>query len=159
MPARSLSDSGLIYSATAPCVALPPASLQSCAGGRAAHSSPIFRCIEPLCASISRTSVLALPPCSLRSPESDRLLGTFISRYLFGLRVTRDPAAIARPFAERLDAGILAGLAGFNEANAHTLFVPSDQGIVPNSEHHPRKLDARLESCPKIQHVPYLYMY
>ena len=58
--ARSLSDSGLIY----------------CAGGRAAHSFPIFRCIEPLCASISSTSVLALPPCSLRSPESDRRLAS-----------------------------------------------------------------------------------
>jgi hypothetical protein len=57
--ARSLSDSGLIY----------------CAGGRAAHSSPIFRYIAPLCASKSANSVLALPPCSLRSPQSDRLLG------------------------------------------------------------------------------------
>jgi hypothetical protein len=56
---RSLSDLGLIY----------------CAGGRAAHSSPIFRSIAPLCASKSGNSVLALPPCSLRSPKSDRLLG------------------------------------------------------------------------------------
>jgi hypothetical protein len=57
--ARSLSDLGLIY----------------CAGGRAAHSSPIFRYIAPLCASKSANSVLAPPPCSLQSPKSDRLLG------------------------------------------------------------------------------------
>jgi hypothetical protein len=56
--ARSLSDLGLIYRA----------------GGRAAHSSPISRSIAPLCASKSANSVLALPPCSLRSPKSDRLL-------------------------------------------------------------------------------------
>jgi hypothetical protein len=55
---RSLSDLGLIY----------------CAGGRAAHNSPIFRSIAPPCASKSENSVLALPPCSLRSPKSDRLI-------------------------------------------------------------------------------------
>jgi hypothetical protein len=53
----SLSDLGLIY----------------CAGGRAAHSFPISRSIARLCASKSANSVLALPPCSLRSPKSDRL--------------------------------------------------------------------------------------
>ena len=71
-------------------------------------------------------------------------------------------AFIAWPFVERLDAGVLVGLAGFNEAKAHTMFVPSDQGtrkIVPNRERHPRNLDARPESCPKITHVPYLYKY
>jgi hypothetical protein len=55
---RSLSGLGLIC----------------CAGGRAAHSSPISRYIAPLCASKSENSVLALPPCSRRSPKSDRLL-------------------------------------------------------------------------------------
>jgi hypothetical protein len=34
----------------------------------------ISRCIEPLCASKSENSVLAFPPCSRRSAESDRLL-------------------------------------------------------------------------------------
>jgi hypothetical protein len=63
-PARSVSDLGLIY----------------CAGGRAAHNSPIFRSIAPLCASKSANSVLALPPCSLRSPKSDRLLADFSDR-------------------------------------------------------------------------------
>jgi hypothetical protein len=67
--ARSLSDLGLIY----------------CARGRAAHSSPIFRYIAPLCASKSENSALALPPCSLRSPKSDRLLA---SRGLSSVRQT-----------------------------------------------------------------------
>jgi hypothetical protein len=59
---RSLSYLGFIY----------------CASGRAAHSSPLSRCIEPLCASTSENSVLALPPCSLGSPKSDRLLDFFL---------------------------------------------------------------------------------
>jgi hypothetical protein len=61
---RSLSDLGLIY----------------CAGGRAAHSSPISRYIAPQIASKTENSVLALPPCSLRSPKSDRLLAADTAR-------------------------------------------------------------------------------
>jgi hypothetical protein len=54
----SLSDLRLIY----------------CAGGKTAHISRLFRCIEPLCASKSRKSALAFPPCSRRLLKSDRLL-------------------------------------------------------------------------------------
>jgi hypothetical protein len=54
----SLSDLRLIY----------------CAGGKTAHISRLFRCIEPLCASKSRKPALAFPPCSRRLLKSDRLL-------------------------------------------------------------------------------------
>lgn len=57
--ARSLSDLGLI----------------DCAGGKAVHFPSIFRCVGLLCASKSRKTGLAFPPCSRRSPKPDRLLG------------------------------------------------------------------------------------
>jgi hypothetical protein len=75
--ARSLSDLGLIYRA----------------GGRAAHSSPISRSIAPLCASKSANSVLALPPCSLRSPKSDRLLAPACTVFIPAWLVVSCPVA------------------------------------------------------------------
>ena len=55
---RSLSDLGRFY----------------CADGIAVQISAIFRCIAPLCASISQKFDLTLPLGSLRTPKSDRLL-------------------------------------------------------------------------------------
>jgi hypothetical protein len=76
-------------SVTAPCVTLPPTSLSSCihAVGRWRESGPPPpRKLSPdssfhgtTNASNSENSVLALAPCSRRSPESDRLLGEGVS--------------------------------------------------------------------------------
>ena len=73
---RTLSTSHILVLVPSPIHGVvPPASLQSyCAGGRAVHFSDPFRYTLRLFSSNDRKTVLVLPPCSLRSPKSGRLL-------------------------------------------------------------------------------------
>jgi hypothetical protein len=49
-----------------------------CAAGTTAQIRVISRYVEPLRSSKSHIFLLVFPPCSLRLPKSDRLLGKFI---------------------------------------------------------------------------------
>jgi hypothetical protein len=95
-PCVALAPASLQSSATAPCVALAPASLQSYAGGKAAPGIPL--CIEP--------------PCSRRSPKPDRFPEFVMGRSRLGRSLPDRRLICCCKTKSLLRRGSIAGLKG-----------------------------------------------